>query len=89
MVPMLAGVVEYRRQGFVTVRELYELFKRLALQGRILLNETIERGHVGLVVLAVVQLQGLLAHPAGSKSARGERKRGKGKCHENLHFCFM
>jgi len=59
---MLAGVVEHRGDVGLAVREGDDLFERLALQIGVLLDEAVQRRHIRLMVLAVMQLQRLLAH---------------------------
>ncbi len=61
---MLAGIVEHRRQIRLAIGKGHDLFERLALQIGILFNEAVERRHIGLVVLVVMQLQRFLAHAA-------------------------
>ena len=46
---------------------LDDLIQRLALQGRVFLDEAVQRGHIGLVMLAVVQFQRFLAHAGASQ----------------------
>ena len=67
---MLAGVVEHRRHVRLAVAEAHDLVQRLVLQRLVLLDEAVQGGHVGLVVLAVMQLQRLLAHAARGQSVR-------------------
>ena len=49
--------------------QLDDLFERLALQLRVLLDEAVQRRDIGLVMLAVMQLQRFLAHAAWPASA--------------------
>ncbi len=86
---MLAGIVEHRRLVALAVGELHDLLQGLALQRRVLLDEAVQRRHIGLMVLAVVQLQRFLAH-AGPGQGRGvERQRGKLESHDALHLVFL
>ena len=76
---MLTRVIEHRATGGSGCFD--DVLERLALQRRVLVDEAIQRGYVGLVMLAVMQLQGFLAHLFGRKCVRGIRKRGKFESH--------
>ncbi|MNY52685.1 hypothetical protein D3C86_1883760 [compost metagenome] len=78
---MLPGIVEYRRQLRLAIGEGDDLFQRLAGQVPILLHEAVERGHIGLVVLVVMQLQRFLAHAAFGEGSVGIGQGGKFKGH--------
>ena len=67
VVPYLAGIVEHRHQGVIARGELDDLFERLARQIGILLNETVERDHVAIVVLAVMIFEGFETLALGGK----------------------
>ena len=77
MIPVLAGVVEHGRQIGLVAGKLDQLLERLTLQSLVLLDQSIKRRHVCLMVLAVVELEGLLTHAAGSEGVNGERQRGE------------
>jgi hypothetical protein len=51
VIPVLAGVVEDRDEVFLAVTQLDQFLEGLALQGVILLDETIEGRDVRVVVL--------------------------------------
>ena len=62
MVPVLTRVVEHGRLGGIALGRGDDLVQGLALQRRIFLDEAIQRGDIGLMVLAVVQVEGFLTH---------------------------
>ena len=78
---MLAGIIEHRRQFRLAVRELDDFFERLALQIGVLLDEAVQRRDIGLMVLAVMQLQGLLAHANAGQGRSGIGKGGEFESH--------
>ena len=73
MVPVLGGVVEHR---LVVGAEDHVL----EVAVRLPVDEVVERVHVLLVVLAVVQLEGLTAQ-VGRERVGGVRERGQGERH--------
>src|SRR5690348_12794775 len=76
VVPMLTRVVEDGSQILAAVSELDHFFERLALEGIILVHQAVERGDIRLMVLAMMELQGFLAHAAGGECSGRKRKRG-------------
>src|SRR5450631_362532 len=77
MVVMLAGVVEQRR--ILAERALDDLLKRLALEFGAF-QQIVAVGHIGLVMLVVVEFQGFLGH-MGRKRVIGVRKGGEREGH--------
>src|ERR1017187_897801 len=69
VIPMLAGIVEYRLQVLQAIGGPDELFERLAFQRIVLLHQAVQRRHIGIVMFAVMQLQSLLAHAVRSQGA--------------------
>src|SRR6185312_3717707 len=76
VIPVLARIVEDRSQILAAVSEPDHLLERLALEGVVLLHQPIECGHVRLMVLAMMELEGFLAHAARGERAGRKRKRG-------------
>src|SRR6185437_1859084 len=81
VVPVLSGVVEDGSQIIAAVGELDHFLEGLALQRVVLVHQPIERGDIRLMVLAMMELEGLLAHAAGGECAGRKRKRGEGEGH--------
>src|SRR6185312_4514557 len=81
VIPVLARIVEDRSQVLAAMGELDQLLERLALERIVLVHQAVERGDVSLMVLAMMELEGLLAHAAGGECARRKRKRGEGEGH--------
>ncbi|MNL69895.1 hypothetical protein D3C87_1948140 [compost metagenome] len=77
---MLPGIVEHRCQIRLVLGKGDNLLQRLAGQFGIFLHKAIERRHIGLMVLAMVQFQGFLAHAAlgkgGWRIGQGGKREG-------------
>src|SRR6185437_63958 len=73
VVPVLAGVVEDRSQILAPMCQLDHFLERLALQRVVLFHQAVERGDIRLMVLAMMELEGFLAHAARSERAGGKR----------------
>ncbi|MCY1238664.1 hypothetical protein D9M72_514160 [compost metagenome] len=84
MVPVLAGIVEDRRQFRLAVAESNDLLERQAGKRCVLLDEAVQRRDIGLVVLAVVEFDRLGAHAVFSECCGCIGKGGKFEGHDQF-----
>ena len=86
VVPHLRGIVEQAGLGLVASRFFDDFFERRLLEVGTF-DQAVQVRHIGLMVLAMVVIEGLLGDVRGEGST-SVREVGKGKCHVSVLSCI-
>src|SRR5690606_16408618 len=81
VVPMLAGIVEHGSQISLVLGKQHDFLERLALERVVLFHKAVECGHIGLMMLAMMQLKRFRAHSDAFKRVGCEGKWWQSEAH--------